>query len=156
QSDDYSLDENIQVTCSVHRDNDLVMVKGEVSAQVTVNCARCLEPFDTDVSGTFSLVIQKLSIGVSAPELTEEEEIMQEEHLLYVEHDVVNLDISEYVRDSVILSMPLKPVCREDCKGLCPACGQNLNEEECGCKQKTSDPRWGTLSEILKNNVEKK
>ena len=150
QSDDYSLDEDIRVTCMVHRDCDLAMVKGEVFAPVKVNCARCLEPFDIEVSGKFSIVIKKLPIGVPVPELTEEEENMEEEHLLYIEHDVAKLDISEYVRDAVILSMPLKPVCREDCRGLCFTCGHNLNEEECGCERKTSDPRWKALSEILK------
>jgi uncharacterized protein len=149
QSDDYSLENDIRVTFMVHRNGDLATVKGEAVAPVTVNCARCLEPFVIEVSGTFSLVVKQIPAGEPVPQLSEEEEEMDEERLLYMGHDITRLDITDYVRDAVILALPLKPVCREDCKGLCYYCGHNLNEGECGCERKTEDPRWQVLSEIL-------
>ena len=149
QSEDYSLDDDIRVICLVRRDGNLAIVKGEAITPVKVNCARCLEPFVMEVSGTFSLVVKQMSVGEPVPQLSEEEEELDEERLLYVEHDVATLDITDYVRDAVILTLPLKPVCREDCKGLCYSCGHNLNEGECGCERKTEDPRWQALSEIL-------
>jgi len=52
----------------------------------------------------------------------------------------------------VILSIPLKPVCDEQCKGLCPVCGENKNERDCGCVEKQTDPRWQSLPKLKKNN----
>jgi uncharacterized protein len=150
QSDDYSFEEDIRVTCYVHRDGDIVVIKGEVIAPVEVNCSRCIELFKMEVKGTFSLVVKKMPVGIAVPQVIEEEDSINEEHLLYVEHDVARMDITEYVHDAVILALPLKPVCREDCKGLCYSCGHNLNESECGCERKNIDPRWQALSDILK------
>jgi uncharacterized protein len=147
--EDYSLDDDIRVICQVHRDGNVAIVKGEAIAPVKVNCSRCLEPYVMEVSGTFTLVVRQMPVGEPVPQLSPEEEELDEERLLYVEHDVAALDIINYVRDAVILAMPLKPVCREDCRGLCFSCGHNLNEGECGCEPKIKDPRWQALSEIL-------
>ena len=59
------------------------------------------------------------------------------------------LDMSEVVRQYVLNGVPIKPLWREECRGLCPECGTNLNEEKCRCKSVPMDPRWGSLAELL-------
>ena len=58
------------------------------------------------------------------------------------------LDLCEAVQEQVIMALPVRPLCREDCRGLCPVCGADLNEESCTCAEKTVDPRWKALSEL--------
>ena len=59
------------------------------------------------------------------------------------------LDLGEAMRQHEIASMPMKPLCRKDCAGLCPTCGANLNEKDCGCVRETTNPRWHALSRLL-------
>ena len=61
----------------------------------------------------------------------------------------MQLDLDELVRSEVILHMPMKHLCKPDCRGICPVCGQNLNEGDCGCKQKEIDPRLAALKDLL-------
>jgi uncharacterized protein len=64
----------------------------------------------------------------------------------------ITLDISQEIRDTVILGLPSKILCRQDCRGICPQCGVNLNEAECDCKQQTVDPRWEALKKLKHSN----
>ena len=61
------------------------------------------------------------------------------------------LDITEAIRQYAVLALPMKPLCKPDCQGLCPHCGRNLNEGQCSCPQKSVDARWTKLKELLKN-----
>jgi len=66
------------------------------------------------------------------------------------------LDIQEAVRQYELVSQPIKPLCKEDCAGLCPTCGINLNEKRCACKTETLDPRWEALLKLQVGKVEKR
>jgi uncharacterized protein len=62
------------------------------------------------------------------------------------EHHI--LDLTEAIRQYTVLAVPMKPLCNENCAGLCPSCGQNLNQGECGCPSPDTDPRWANLRRI--------
>jgi uncharacterized protein len=62
----------------------------------------------------------------------------------------VEIDFTADIRDAIILAIPIKILCREDCKGLCPQCGQNLNSETCNCVVKKVNPQWAALSTLKK------
>lgn len=113
-----------------------VTVNGNVSFSVEDQCSRCLKKVSIDLKPDINLVI------------TPEEGIDHEDddlnHETYVGDEV---DISNYIREQIAMSLPLKVVCREDCKGLCADCGINLNEKECECSGQKIDPRL----EVLKN-----
>jgi uncharacterized metal-binding protein YceD (DUF177 family) len=108
--------------------------------------------------------------GEPVPPDDDQAEELDCEHLVYVEHQVISFDVTGHVRDAAILSLPMKILCREDCKGLCAACGRNLNEGDCGCVRTRSgaqnytehntetphDPRWRTLAGIFEDNNENK
>jgi len=104
-----------------------VSVTGTVTASWTGGCRRCLAP----ASGVLELQVREL--------YTEEGD--GDETYLLVDDEV---DLEPLVRDAVLLELPLAPLCRPDCLGLCPTCGANRNEEACGCEA-PRDPRWGAL-----------
>jgi len=154
-SDEYSLGEPALVVCRVRRDGELARIEGEVTARLSVQCDRCAEPFDLPVAGNFGLVVRRLALEEPAPEDAGDDEESGDEDMCFVENSVKSIDITPYVRDAIILNVPMKILCSEDCKGLCPVCGNNMNEGACSCDVTRSDPRWGLLSGLIENETDK-
>ena len=120
-----------------------IRLTGSLAAKFELACARCLEPVEREVARTFDLLYRPLGADAGREELsvtTAEAEIgyYQGEGLL----------LEDALREQVLLALPLKAICREDCKGLCPHCGKNLNAEQCSCAEPLEDPRWSALKEI--------
>lgn len=125
-----------------------VLVTGRLDTVVEVNCNRCLDPFDLPV--TIELEEQfrpliDLQTGASLPQGEEEDEAT-----LIDEKNII--DLSEVVRQDLLVALPFGPICREACKGMCPQCGKNLNEGPCDCPTETVDPRWDTLRALLEDD----
>ena len=154
QDDVLSVDGPLRVVCDLHRSSEFVRVAGVVHAVIVMECARCLESFRKDIEGEFSCVIRKLKQGEKIPEISDDEEENGEVDLIFLDHDRNTLDVTEFIHDAVVLAVPSKPVCDENCKGLCPVCGHNLNEGECGCEKKHTDPRWQSLSGLSNDTIE--
>jgi uncharacterized protein len=114
-----------------------VLVSGEVDAPVTGSCARCLEP----VEDTLSLDVQELF----AYEGSTTEATSEEDEVRHVSGDF--LDLEPVVRDAVVLSLPLAPVCDPDCQGLCVDCGQRLDDLPPDHTHEVLDPRWAGLAD---------
>lgn len=113
----------------------------KVSASFTgaLICDRCLEKFDRVLTGEVMLVY------------TENEELLaqgEDEDLRLVPKSGDAVDLSTDVRDAVLLTVPVKHVCREDCQGLCPDCGANRNTAPCSCSAERTDPRWDALKRL--------
>ena len=127
-----------------------VLVRGEVRAKVALDCSRCLESYDTDVTVSFDL-----SFG-SEQDLKEGEYELNMEDVsrALVGDDVI--DLGQVASEQVLLNVPMKPLCSDDCKGLCPTCGADLNAGDCGCEQPASDPRFDVLKKFLLEKGEKK
>jgi len=120
-----------------------IRVNGKVSASFEIACARCLEPVVHDVKREFDLLYRPLGSDAGREELSV---TGAEAEIGYYQGEGLLLD--DVVREQVLLAVPLKAVCRQDCKGLCPQCGKNLNEEQCSCAQLVEDPRWLALKDI--------
>jgi uncharacterized protein len=146
-------DKNIHIICKIQRDGDLTRIEGEVIVTAQQECSRCLESFEQDIVGNFSIVVHHLKRGETIPFHSEEDTEKDEDSFIYLSFDEDSIDITENVHDALLLSIPLKPVCKEDCKGLCPVCGHNLNESDCGCTSKRIDNRWQALSGLLNNST---
>jgi len=119
-----------------------IRVVGDFSTQLELRCARCLEPVLRDVSGDFDLIYRPLGADAG----------MEERSIRGAEADIAyyqgeGLLLEDLLREQVLLAVPLKAVCNEACKGLCPSCGKNLNVEPCSC-QPVPDDRWGALHGI--------
>ncbi len=116
-----------------------VLVMAELSEQVEFECARCLKPFTT----TVPLVFDEEYVAPDDPHVQEPGREPDPDDFLIDEHR--HLDLSEAVRQYEQSALPLVPLCREDCAGLCPICGVDLNETRCGCAVTAGDDRWGAL-----------
>ncbi|OLD18693.1 MAG: hypothetical protein AUI85_04510 [Acidobacteriales bacterium 13_1_40CM_3_55_5] len=111
-------------------------------------CARCLEPVVQPVARNFDLLYRPLGVDAGQKELSV---TTTEAEVSYYQGE--GLLLEDAVREQVLLALPLKVICREDCKGLCPHCGKNLNTEQCSCAEPLEDPRWSALKEI-RNKLE--
>ena len=120
-----------------------IRVVGDFSTRLEMNCARCLEPVERDITGNFDLLYRPRGADAGVNERTIPP---GEAEVSYYTGEGVLLE--DVLREQVLLAMPLKTVCREDCRGLCPHCGRNLNMEQCNCAEPLQDPRWLALKEI--------
>ena len=131
-----------------HKENiDDIRVVGKLDATMEVSCARCLDAVTHTVNWPFDLLYRPLGVDRRAEEVAISE---ADTEIGYYEGD--GLLLEDVLREQVLLATPVKLVCRDDCKGLCPQCGANLNVETCNCQQ-PGDPRWAALSE-LKNKLQ--
>ena len=120
-----------------------IRLKGKLETSLEVACARCLEPVMLPVKRSFDLLYRPLGTDAGHEELSVTD---AEAEIGYYEGEGVLLE--DTLREQVLLAVPLKTVCREDCKGLCPHCGKSLNEGACSCAAEVKDPRWEALKEI--------
>ncbi|WP_263368026.1 YceD family protein [Edaphobacter bradus] len=106
-------------------------------------CARCVEPVPQALSGEFDLLFRPAEVDENPGEhaITPEET-----EIGYYQGS--GLLLEDVVREQVLLSLPSRTLCKPDCKGLCPRCGQNLNNATCSCGESPSDPRWNTLADL--------
>ncbi len=128
------------------RVDQFVQAWGRVAATATLQCSRCLEEFSLPIDTEFAVEIRP----------AEKAEGHGEVQLLADDMDVLtysgaDIDVDELVAGQVAESLPLKPLCRESCRGLCPQCGQNLNVSPCECVPAASDTRFAKLKELLKD-----
>jgi len=127
-----------------HEERDL-RVGGTVTTAVRYNCARCLKEFVRPLSTRFDLCY------LPQPRFKADEEIeLKYEDMEIGYYDGLRLDVDLMILEQIELSMPMKFVCRESCKGLCHLCGADLNEVSCLCKREDTDPRMSVLLEFRK------
>jgi uncharacterized protein len=127
-----------------------IRVVGGFEGKLELRCARCLEPVSTTVQEDFDLLYRPLKPGKQGDEISITE--AETEIGFYQGH---GLELADVIKEQVLLSLPVKSICKEDCKGLCAQCGQNLNQGNCDCTQQRSDPRWSAL-EGLRDQLKKK
>ena len=120
-----------------------IRVDGELATRLELPCARCLEPVVQNVSRKFDLLYRPLGTDAGNEELSV---TAAEAEISYYQGE--GLLLEDVLREQVLLAVPLKAVCREDCKGICPTCGKNRNTERCSCAPPVGDPRWSALREI--------
>lgn len=112
-----------------------VLARLRLEGWLSQECRRCLDPVEVAVDEARELLF-------SPPDETEEGD---DDPALVLPEDVGELNLAEAIREEVILTQSTLAVCRPECRGLCPRCGVNLNEEECQCTMEESDPRWDAL-----------
>jgi uncharacterized protein len=120
-----------------------IRVQGRLATRLEMACARCLEPITQDVKRDFDLLYRPQGADAGRDEMSVTD---AEAEISYYEGE--GLPLEDVVREQVLLAAPLKVTCREDCKGLCPHCGKNLNEGDCSCTVQEEEPRWAALKEI--------
>ncbi len=118
-----------------------IHIRGNLYTRLELICARCLEPVQEDVSRDFDLLYRPVN------SIAKEEEVqlsLDDTEIAFFEGD--GLFLADVLAEQVNLSIPMKVICRSDCRGLCPHCGTNLNQEECRCETQAADPRLAPLA----------
>jgi len=124
-----------------------VIVEGSVAATVRMACSRCADEFDQPVGSAFYAEFRP------RPESFDKEAVVHDEDFAasYLDAGQEELDLREVAREQLLLQIPMKPLCRPDCRGLCPRCGADWNRNECACPRAgTTDPRLAVLAELSK------
>jgi len=134
----------VQGEVRLTRTDRSILVKGTVHTEVEVTCSRCLSPFSCPLTLHIEEEYFPTVDVVTGALLTVPDEpgyfTIDEQHIL---------DLSEAMRQYALIAIPMKPLCREDCAGLCPQCGRNLNREQCDCPSQPVDLRWLELTKLV-------
>jgi uncharacterized protein len=122
-----------------------IRIVGELSTRLQISCARCLEPVDQVVARSFDLLYRPQGVDARTEELSVTD---VEAEISYYRGE--GLELEDVLREQILLALPLKTICTENCRGLCPHCGKNLNLEQCSCAEPLEDERWSALKDIRK------
>jgi uncharacterized protein len=122
-----------------------IRLVGRFSAEIEVRCARCLDAVGKKIAEEFDLLYRPLGVDARGEEVSISK---AETEIGYYQGE--GLLLEDVIKEQVLLALPVKQLCRTNCKGLCPQCGKNLNVESCDCVTSMQDPRWAALEDIRK------
>ena len=138
--------EKADVNCLITKTSGTVFIKGKLSATVNTNCSRCLEETNIPASSEFAYTLVP-----QEPQNKEEWELNKEELEISFYHGDF-IDLTPIICEQIILQIPIKPLCGDECKGLCPQCGTNMNYDKCDCPRGCIDSRMAVLKDFKINN----
>jgi len=118
-----------------------IRLRGKFEGKFEIPCARCVEAVDVPLAAEFDLIFRPAEADSEAPERSI---TAPETEIGYYQGD--SLLLEDVLREQVLLALPVRTLCKPDCKGLCPRCGQNRNSQPCNCDEGPSDPRWEALA----------
>ena len=135
------------IGCKVSLDVDYhtgeIVARGKIDIALKLECARCLEPFEHKAVQNLAFVIKLARRGeLNGPDGESSDDFF------VVSDSVEEFDLIPIVREKIMLTLPLKPLCDQSCKGLCPQCGVNKNTKTCNCTIDQTDERWSGLREL--------
>ncbi|OYD06441.1 YceD family protein [Paludifilum halophilum] len=140
--------EPLEVHVTAWKDRDLFHVQGKQSTTAEFRCSRCLTSFEQKLTMDW---YELFSDEEQRAQADSEEERDEEIHFAPPDQP---LDLTPYIREALLLRLPFAPLCREDCRGLCPECGVDRNVDTCQCRTERIDPRLAKLEELLKRDEE--
>ncbi len=138
------LDGPLDVSLSISRAGVRYLLDGRLRGRLCLRCDRCLGPYLHDLRSDFRLFFAQGPASSSGP--SEVELMEQDLSTDFVTEERVDLD--EIIREQIYLSLPMKSLCREDCLGLCPLCGIDLNNEKCRCRPEKGSPYFSKLKDL--------
>ncbi|HOI81316.1 MAG: DUF177 domain-containing protein [Thermovirgaceae bacterium] len=146
---EYRFNDPVLVSATVTGDTSGMVVELAIEARTEVDCARCLEPTPLEISEVFRYFYKSLPETEGVP--GQEKDAESDEDLALVTALEGEIDLSDQVWEYLILSLPEKVLCSEECQGICPVCGKNKNSGECRCPGRETDPRFDVLAELIED-----
>jgi uncharacterized protein len=141
----------IHVRLKATRIGEIVEIEGGLATEMRLACGRCLTPFAYPLAGEFALTyIQAPAESAAAAEAEDREVAADDIDLVYFRGE--EIDLTDGIQEQVVLALPLRPLCRETCRGLCPNCGADLNHETCSCQ---SPPAGGPFAALHRLQLKK-
>jgi uncharacterized protein len=137
----------VKLAFDIFKDKDQFRLVGGVTTTLGLPCSRCLEPFTWPIDASFDLRYQP-----HAKNTGEGEREIEEDDLTTAFYENDTIDLGQLIREQIYLSLPMKPLCDDQCKGLCPVCGTNWNKGQCECTTQWEDPRLAVLKTLKKES----
>jgi uncharacterized protein len=147
-ADAYQIAAPVELEFDIHKDKDKFRLEGHLRTELELPCSRCLEPYRFAVDADFDQRYLPASAASTDPDREVQEDDLETS---YYSDD--QIDLAELMREQFYLALPMKPLCRDDCRGLCPQCGTNLNTGTCDCSPVWDDPRLAALKAIKEKNA---
>jgi uncharacterized protein len=146
---DFHFETALDATATVWKVGQSIMVKGSLRAQLRLQCVRCLEEFSYPLSSTFEVAL----FPAKEASFEEEEEVeLGEDEMESNFYEGGEIHLSEIACEQIFLEIPYQPVCHEDCKGLCPVCGKDLNRAPCDCRREEFETGFAVLKKLKLDN----
>ena len=142
-SDAYQIVAPVELEFDINKDKDKFRLVGRVRTELELTCSRCIETYRFPIDAEFDQRYLPSSAASSEADREVEEDDLETSY--YTDDEI---DLSQLMREQFYLALPMKPLCREDCKGLCAQCGTNLNTGTCDCAPVWEDPRLAALKAI--------
>ncbi len=143
QAEGASFQDPVTVELTITKSQDQLICRGKTRAGVQLECSRCLKEYQQNLCSDLVFVVDLSG--------EPKQEASEEDGYFLADPAATDFEIDDLVREAILLSLPFKPLCSEDCKGLCPLCGTDLNRSRCRCVRDGVDPRWDQLRGLLKN-----
>lgn len=133
----------LQVGFRINRSAQTYQIDGQLRGRLAGECGRCLEPVEQPLEAGMQLLLQRHQLSGDEREAADEDENVE-----LLAPGAKQVDLKERLREAVVLELPMRMYCREDCKGLCAQCGHNLNTGPCACAANQADGRWSALRDL--------
>jgi uncharacterized protein len=133
----------VSLTLDIQKDGKQFRLVGHVATTLELPCSRCVEPFRWPVDAAFDLRYLPQSSNRG-----DEERGIEEDDLSTAFYDDDEIDLAQLMREQFYLALPMKPLCGDECRGICPMCGTNLNRGACDCRRNWDDPRLAALQQL--------
>lgn len=140
---DYRVERGLVVDVSHYRGGLDIFFQGSLHGEVLASCARCLEEFAIPLADRFHFVLTPRAAEVTRAQLTPDD-------LALSTYEGREIDLTPLVHEQAILALPTRPLCTDNCRGLCARCGANLNAGPCGCAPPAPDPRLAPLRVLMR------
>lgn len=144
----------LEVKIKAYRTETNLCADITVSGKAGTPCARCLEPAKADFSGTLKYLFSLYADAEPQKKDEKNSSADGDEDVIFLDSWEDEIDLSPQIWEVMLTSLPAVVLCREDCKGLCPECGANLNTEICGCKKSSGDARFEVLRQFVEEEKE--
>ncbi len=139
------VNKDVEIYAHISKDADVVFINGSIEAELTMECSRCLKFFTNTINPNFSVNYMPVPEGSDEDELELNKADME---IGFYKGDTFELD--DLIKEQIVLSVPMQPLCSLSCKGICQVCGQNLNIKKCNCGQENIKPQFAALKNLLK------
>ncbi|HEY6874102.1 MAG TPA: DUF177 domain-containing protein [Geobacteraceae bacterium] len=133
----------LRLHLTVAREYDHIRAEGRVETRVRLVCSRCLAEYEAAIDSPFTIFYMR-----SAGSPQDEEVELAEQDLISVTFEGDEIDFTDEIAEQVLVEIPFKPLCTEECKGLCPNCGTDLNAGECGCSGQLTNLKFSVLKNL--------
>ena len=133
---------DIEVILDIQKSDNEYFCQAKITASVDLECSRCLKSFNSIVKDNTDFIV------CSFDYVEDNKDIIDNEEYVCFKGTNLSVDLTNVIRQAIILAVSMKPLCTDDCQGLCPRCGINLNDKKCSCHEEHIDERWEDLKKL--------